>query len=225
MTDHFLSPERLDALQASWVRLLANYSIAPADAYPIFDRLVAAHSEPQRAYHTLEHIAETLRVAGRLSDFANDPRAVQLALWFHDAIYDPTRSDNEASSAELARAWLVPVGVPNAILDRVAELILATAHAEFAEPGADTAVILDADLAILSAEPSRYARYAADVRREYSWVDDAAFRAGRGKVLRSFLDRPRIYRTSRMYEVAEPAARANLAAELARYDDPIADVS
>jgi predicted metal-dependent HD superfamily phosphohydrolase len=95
-------------------------------------------------------------------------------------------------------------------------MIRATAHSAAGEVDADTAVLLDADLAILSAEERRYARYAADVRREYTWVDEPAYRAGRTKVLEGFLARSRIYRTERMHAAAEAAARANLRAEVER---------
>jgi predicted metal-dependent HD superfamily phosphohydrolase len=109
---------------------------------------------------------------------------------------------------------LTPLGVPDETLKHVATMIRATAHADIREVDADSAVLHDADLAILSAEPRRYARYAADIRREYAWVDDEAYRAGRAKVLASFLNRPRIYRTERMHSVAEGAARKNIRAEI-----------
>lgn len=211
-----ISPERLDLMQAGWVRLLGRYGVSPADAYPVFDRLVAAHTEPHRSYHTLEHLNEMFKVAGKLADAATDPAAVQLAIWFHDAVCDPRATDNEGRSAALAVGLLTLLGIPEATRDHVAAMIRATAHAADGDVDADTAVLLDADLAILSAEEKRYARYAADVRREYAWVDDAAYRAGRTKVLEGFLARPRIYRTERMHAAAEEAARANLRAEIGR---------
>ncbi|HVL11359.1 MAG TPA: hypothetical protein VM529_02255, partial [Gemmata sp.] len=93
-----ISPERLDAMQGQWVRLLAPFGVAPAAAYPPFDALVAAYSAPGRHHHTLEHLAEMFRVAGRLAPQTDDPAAVQLAIWFHDAVYDPRAKDNEARS-------------------------------------------------------------------------------------------------------------------------------
>jgi predicted metal-dependent HD superfamily phosphohydrolase len=209
-----ISPERLESMQTGWVRLLAHYSVGPAAAYPVFDRLVAAHSEPHRFYHTLEHVHEVLKVAGKLAEAAADPSAVHLAIWFHDAVYDSRATDNEERSAVLAVDLLGPLGVPEDTLRHVAALIRTTTHTAVGEVDSDTAVLLDADLAILSAEDRRYARYAADVRREYAWVEDAAYRAGRIKVLQGFLDRPRIYRTERMRAVAEEAARKNLRAEI-----------
>jgi predicted metal-dependent HD superfamily phosphohydrolase len=213
-----ISPERLASLQAGWVQLVARHGVEPAAAYPVFDRLVAAYSEPHRIYHTLEHVHEVLRVAGRLADAATDPAAVQLAIWFHDAVYDPRATDNEERSAALAVEWLQPLSIPGH--NHVADMIRATAHTAAAESDADTAVLLDADLAILSAEERRYARYAADIRREYASVEDGAYRAGRMKVLQAFLDRPRIYRTDRMFTAAEEAARRNLRAEIARLSLP-----
>jgi predicted metal-dependent HD superfamily phosphohydrolase len=198
------------------VPLLARFSVAPADAHPIFHRLVAAYSEPHRFYHTLEHLDEMLQVAGKPAD----PAAVELAIWFHDAVYDPKSKDNEDRSAVLAVEWLRPLQIPEETLQHVAAMIRATAHTGADEVDADTAVLLDADLASLSAEERRYARYAADIRREYAWVDDSAYRAGRAKALDSFLSRPRIYRTERMRAVAEESARRNLLAEINRLKTP-----
>ena len=154
------------------------------------------------------------KVASRLADTAVDPAAVQLAIWFHDAAYDPRSTDNERRSAILAAELLRPLGVPEPTLEHVAAMIRATAHNSSAPSDADTDVLLDADLAILSAEERRYSRYAADIRREYAWVDDAAYCAGRTKVLEGFLNRPRIYRTDRMFSAAEESARRNLLREV-----------
>jgi predicted metal-dependent HD superfamily phosphohydrolase len=217
-----LSPERLDALQRDWVRLLGDYGVTPADAYPVFDRLVAAHSEPHRHYHTLEHLAEVFRVVGRLAAHAEDIRAVRLAVWFHDAVYDPRAADSEARSADLAVVLLTGLGVPADTVAKVERLVNATAHLVSAAPPTDpdAVVLLDADLAILGASEDRYRRYAADVRREYAFVPDADYRAGRAAVLRAFLARPRIFRLPVMFEEGEHRARANLGAELADLGRP-----
>lgn len=211
-----ISPERLESLQAAWVRLLATFGVSPADAYPPFDALVAAHSEPHRHYHNLEHLAEMFRVASRLAAHTEDA-AVQLAIWFHDSVYDPRAKDNEARSAELAVEMLAPLGVPVPTIEKVKRLILATAHLLAAEPptDADAAVLLDADLAILAASEERYRRYAADIRKEYAFVPDTDYRAGRASVLKLFLARPQLFRNAVMIEEGEARARANLAAELA----------
>lgn len=210
-------PERLDPLQRGWAKLLERYGVAPADAYPVFDVLVAAYSAPDRHHHDLEHVADMLRVVSRLVGLADDPAALQLAVWFHDAVYDPRAKDNEDRSAELAVDLLGPVGVPRADLDRVARLVRATAHLTGTEPAGDreTAVLLDADLAVLGAAPDRYRRYAEGIRAEYAWVPEPDYRAGRARVISHFLARPRLFRTDLMYAEGEVRARSNLGAELA----------
>jgi predicted metal-dependent HD superfamily phosphohydrolase len=211
-----VSPERLESMQRGWVRTLETYRLAPADAYPPFDLLVAAYSAPERHYHNLEHIAEMFRVVDRLSARVEEPAALHLAVWFHDAVYDSRAKDNEQRSGELAVALLGPLGVPAATTERIVNMIGATAHTAGGGPPAlrDTCVLLDADLAILSASEERYARYAADIRKEYSWVPEADYRAGRAAVLERFLAAPRIYQTQIMFDEGEQRARANLRAEL-----------
>lgn len=211
-----ISPERAEALQTGWVRLLGGYGVGPADAYPVFDALIADHSQPHRHYHTLTHIGEMLRVAGRLADVSNDPAAVQLAVWFHDCVCDPRAKNNEERSAERMAGLLAPLNLPAELIDRVARMIRATAHTGDPADDPDTLVLLDADLSILSAEEWRYVRYADAIRLEYDWVDDEAYRAGRTAVLQAFLSRPQIYRTERFRSLGEEPARRNLAWEIAR---------
>jgi predicted metal-dependent HD superfamily phosphohydrolase len=212
-----ISPERLDALQWAWIGLLQSYEVEPATVYPVFDRLVAAHAEPHRHYHTLEHVGEVLRVIGRLGRLAPNLRAVQLAAWFHDAVYDPRAKDNEARSADWAERELTTLGLPADDVSQVVNLVRSTAHFDGEQfSGPDFDVLHDADLAILGAAEARYRRYADDVRKEYAWVQDADYRTGRTKVLQSFLARSHIYRTDLMREEGEAAARRNMAEEAER---------
>ncbi len=217
-----VTPERLDALQRGFARLLESHGVAVADAYPLFDRLVAAHEEPHRHYHTLEHVGEVLRVAGRLA--ATSPGTVALAAWFHDAVYDPTRHDNEGRSAELAVHELTALGLDAATVNSVATLVRTTAHLSGGEPPAapDARALLDADLAILGAAPVRYERYARDIRREYAHVSDGDYARGRVAVLERFLARPWLYFDPRMVLEGDGPARANLAAERDRLAGAIA---
>jgi predicted metal-dependent HD superfamily phosphohydrolase len=210
-----ISPERLDILQTQWIRFLEPLGVEPAAAYPAFDRLVAAYSEPHRHYHTLEHLVEVLKVLGRLAKHCRHPAAVQLAAWYHDAVYDPTRGDNEERSAELAGAEMTAIGLDAETIDRVRELIRRTDHRARPDDDADAIVLLDADLAILGAGESRYRRYAEAIRREYAHVPEATYRAGRAAVLDTFLARPRLFRTGELFLEAEAAARRNLTAERA----------
>jgi predicted metal-dependent HD superfamily phosphohydrolase len=209
-----ISPERLELLQLGWAAQLTRFGVLPVDAYRPFDDLVARYQEPHRHYHNLEHIGEVLKVIGKLSDAAPDTSNLFLAAWYHDAVYDPRAKDNEQRSADLARTQLSALGLPGAMLDQVAAMILATAHGDVAI-GGDASILVDADLAILAAEANRYRRYSEAIRAEYDWVDDAQYRSGRARVLEVFLNRERIYQTERMRAVAEEPARINLRAELA----------
>jgi predicted metal-dependent HD superfamily phosphohydrolase len=217
-----VSPERLESMQKGWTRVLEKYRVAPADAYPPFDALVAAYTSPERHYHNLEHLGEMFRVADRLSPSVEDPNALHLAIWFHDAVYDSRAKDNERRSGELAVDLLGPIGVPSSTIERVVQMIWATAHTADGQPPAlrDTQVLLDADLAILGASEERYARYAADIRKEYAWVPEADYRKGRAAVLQRFLAAPRIYLTQTLFEEGEQRARANLRTELALLQAP-----
>jgi predicted metal-dependent HD superfamily phosphohydrolase len=175
--------------------------------------LVAAWSQPHRRYHDLAHLAAVLGLAGELDSAAADPVAVRLAAWYHDAVYDPQRSDNEEVSADRARAGLRGL-VPEARVEEVARLVLLTASHD-PEPGdTDGAVLCDADLAVLAGPPEAYATYASAVREEYGHLSDEEFTAGRIAVLEQLLGLPALYRLPAVAGAWEPRARANLTAEL-----------
>jgi predicted metal-dependent HD superfamily phosphohydrolase len=173
------------------------------------DSLVARYGEPGRAYHTVQHLQECLGWFERVADIAEHPAEVELALWFHDAVYDVRRHDNEERSADLARESLLAAGVAPEVAGRVASLVLATRHS--AQPsGRDEQVLVDIDLAILGAEPARFAEYDHQIREEYAFVPPELYRSKRREVLQAFLDRPRLYATEPMHAALEQAARRNL---------------
>ena len=165
----------------------------------LLDRLRERYAEPHRHYHTLEHIAHCLEEFDPRQ--AADPEAVELAIWFHDAIYDTRRHDNEERSAE----WLLQE-MPEA--RRAAGLILVTKHHRASTP--DEALLVDVDLAILGQPEERFERYERQIREEYSWVPEPIFREKRAAILRGFLERPYIYGTEAFRAKYEAAARRNL---------------
>jgi predicted metal-dependent HD superfamily phosphohydrolase len=176
--------------------------------------LLRRYAEPHRRYHTTEHLAAVLDGVDELAAEADDADSVRLAAWFHDAVYDPARGDNEERSAVLAERTLAGAGLPPAEIAEVARLVRLTTTHDPAEDDRNGAVLCDADLAILAADPERYAAYAAAVREEYAAVPDEAFRAGRAGVLRGLLDLPALFRTPAGHERWEAAARHNLETEL-----------
>ncbi|CAM5439263.1 hypothetical protein GCM10010378_28170 [Streptomyces viridochromogenes] len=205
----------LDDLRARWLHtLLAVRSDDTAAPEPYGDALLKRWSEPQRRYHTVDHLAAVLEHVDVLAEYATDVEAVRLAAWFHDAVYLPDRSENEERSARLAERALPEAGVPAERTAEVARLVRLTVTHD-PEPGdLNGEVLCDADLAILAAPPSAYAAYTAAVREEYHFVPNDAFRAGRADVLRQLLALPGLFRTPYGRERWEATARYNLTSEL-----------
>jgi predicted metal-dependent HD superfamily phosphohydrolase len=140
--------------------------------------------------------------------------ACRLAAWFHDAVYDPNATDNEARSARLAEEVLRGLRVPDVLVAEVARLVELTATHD-PDPGDhDGAVLCDADLAVLASGPEEYGRYVEGVRREYQHLDDALFARGRGDVLRRLLARDPLFSTELGRVEWEARARANVEREL-----------
>jgi len=197
----------------AWKRLWGELGAAEIPM-GVFNQLVRAYSEGHRQYHTLQHLRECLAHFDAAASLARRPAEVELALWFHDAIYDPRATDNERRSADWAARTTRAAGCPDAVADRVHALVLATeGHESGDDP--DTQLLLDIDLAILGAAPARYAEYGRQVRAEFAHVPEGEFRARRGAVLRAFLARPRIFATDAFRAALENRARSNLASELA----------
>lgn len=181
--------------------------------------LAALYRQPGRHYHGLAHIEALLALAREHRAQLTDPEAIESAVWFHDAIYDSRRSDNEARSAALAAEKLSPRAEP-ARLSRIVTMIEATATHALPDLGGeaanrDAAFFLDMDLSILGAKRSVFDSYEAAVRREYGWVEDKAWRSGRAAVLKKFLARPHIFHTEAFRQRFEAEARKNIARSIA----------
>ena len=203
-------------LRARWTQTLlaARHGAGGPDPLPYADDVLARWSEPQRYYHTVDHLTAVLNHIDVLEEHAADPDLVRLAAWFHDAVYLPDRSENEERSAHLAERALAEAGLTPAATAEVARLVrLTVTHAPEADD-LNGQVLCDADLAILAAPPKPYAAYTAAVREEYAFVPDDAFRAGRAAVLRQLLGLPRLFRTPHGEREWESRARHNLATEL-----------
>jgi predicted metal-dependent HD superfamily phosphohydrolase len=198
-------------LHAAWTEAAGT----SGESLAAFDDVVGRHREPHRRYHGVRHVTWVVRhvhdLAGSVS--VADLGAVTMAAFFHDAVYDPRAADNERQSAALAVRVLDALGWAQDRAHAVASLIAATErHEPTDEP--DRAVLLDADLAVLGSEPAAYQAYVTGVRAEYAHVDPPSWRTGRAAVLRSLLDRPRLYSTSLATTRWEARARANMTAEL-----------
>ena len=207
----------IEGLKARWrthVQMLGNFS---ADLVGrTFENLCASYSEPQRHYHTLAHLTSLFDCLEQHAEEIGDPARVAFAAWYHDIVYDPRRSDNEAKSAERAIKELDALGADSALRSHVVQLILATKNHAAGGRDYDDDVFLDADLAILGAPETEYRRYVSDVRAEYAHVDDAGWRQGRGAFLKKIAAAPRIFRTGVFEGEYADQARANIAWELSQ---------
>ena len=199
-----------DRWEAVWQKLGA--SAAPQE---VFDELIKAYSSPDRFYHTLAHIEDCLSIFDQTKSFAFRPTEVELAIWFHDGVYDTHGSDNEQKSAEWARATIEGLRIDINTSDRVADLILATRHTNEVTD-ADAHLIVDVDLSILGREAVVFWRYEENIRKEYSWVPGPVFRQKRTEILTSFLNRPSIYFHEEYQGRFEQTARANLKQAIAK---------
>lgn len=187
--------------------------------YPdVIAGLQARYGEPHRAYHTWAHIEALLTDFQRLNWAA--PLAVEAALFFHDAVYQPLTTDNEAASAALMRGVLQG-RLERDALDHAEAIVLATARHTVPEGLSDALAgdirqFLDMDLAILGAPPDVFDAYDVAIRREFAEVPDAVFYPRRRAVMAGFLARPRIYLTDAFHRTHDAPARANLARLVAR---------
>jgi predicted metal-dependent HD superfamily phosphohydrolase len=172
------------------------------------------YAEPHRRYHTQDHLNAVLDLVDELAPHADDPDAVRLAAWFHDAVYDPERGDSEERSARLAQRMLADTQLPLETVEEVARLVRLTRSHDPAEDDRNGQVLCDADLAILAADPADYAAYAAAVREEYFFVPDEFFRSGRAELLDRLLTLPSLFHTPEARERFEAKARHNVETEL-----------
>ncbi len=179
---------------------------AVGDSTFVYDELVHAYGSLNRRYHTLEHVGRVLcelDVAGP----CEDRPAVEMALWFHDVVYDARKKDNEVASA----LWLEKSGfqakIPATRVARAAAHVRATAHGLNGNDDPDTAVVLDCDLAILAAPKAMFDRYDQQIREEYAWVPEADYRRERSRIFNAFLARRRIFRSPAFADYEGPAKR------------------
>ena len=172
--------------------------------------LLQAYAQPHRKYHSTEHLQACLEQFAHLQDLAERAGEVQLALWFHDAVYETTHTDNELRSAEWAQSSALQAGAGPDCAQRVFDLVMVTRH-NVAPASRDQQVLLDVDLSILGQPPAVFDAYEAQITEEYAAVPPAQRRTRRRQILQQFLQRARIYHTDRFFAWYEAQARDNLA--------------
>jgi predicted metal-dependent HD superfamily phosphohydrolase len=178
----------------------------------IFLELAGSYQANTRHYHTDRHVSECLKHFSYHRDQAENPAEIEIAIWFHDAIYDTTKSDNEEQSADWAKRFLSNKSVNPKVVDRITNMIIATkTHQSETE---DSALMVDIDLGILGTSADAFEEYDAAIRREFHWVPTVQYCIGRSQVLSSFLKREAIYQTPVMFNLYEVQARENLSRKI-----------
>ena len=180
-----------------------------------FAEVERRYAEPHRAYHNLAHVMDCLEKFDSARQLARNPVAVEMALWYHDAVYDPRAMDNEERSAALAAQVADEAGLADTLKSQVIQLILATKKHD-ATVSEDAPLVVDIDLSILGAAPPRFDEYECQIRQEYDWVPQDSFAVGRTSILQGFLARPAIFSTETFRGRFEQQARENLKCSIAR---------
>ncbi|WP_244939929.1 hypothetical protein [Leptospira adleri] len=178
-----------------------------------WNEIVRHYSEKHRFYHDLSHIENLSNQLIQVKDRISDWDTILFSILYHDIIYDVSSQENEEKSAELARIRLQSFDYADHRIQKCVSQIIAT-KGHSASDDLDTNLFLDADLSILGEEWDLYSEYCKNIRKEYSIYSDSDYKAGRGKVLKSFSNMDRIYKTDFFFERYEKRAKENLKREL-----------
>ena len=187
-----------------------------AGASAVFDELEARYREPHRRYHTPAHLVHCLSCFDLAADRMEEPDAVEMALWFHDVIYDVPGKDNERRSAEWFATRAGGRG-PERFRSKVYRLIMVTQHREAPET-LDESFIVDIDLSSFGLPWDEFLRDTLAVREEFPMVPDAAYYPRQRMFIESLTARPRFCFTDFFRERHEARARRNIEQLFARIE-------
>lgn len=207
----------------------AGATAGPEEIEKVGEELLDRWSEPGRHFHNLRHLTDVLARVDELAEETHEPDLVRLAAWYHGAVFDAAErasyahrgGEDEQASAALARTELTALGVPEPGVDRVVRLVVTLARHSPDREDFDCAVLCDADLAMLAAEPQRYKAYLEDVRAEYAHLPTEEFVRARIAILRRLVARDHLF-ASPLGAAWEEPARQNVSAELHRLEKELA---
>jgi predicted metal-dependent HD superfamily phosphohydrolase len=195
-----------------WNKLWKSLGAAK-DGEDLFYQLINAYNDKNRAYHNISHIKHCLNEFDQIKYRLKNPKEVELAIWFHDVIYDPKSVSNEEESAEFTILELKKSEAPCISIDMVKHFILATKHDRSINTP-DSEYLVDIDISIFGYPPKIYMDYEKNIRKEYEWVPEAIYRKKRKELLISFLSRGKIYYTNFFSNKYELQSRSNLKAAI-----------
>ena len=211
------TPELIDKVKYRWNELIQQYCRDTSLTDRFFEEIEKKYTARSRYYHNLQHIAALLQLCEQYTDRLTDKYVVELAVFYHDIIYNVLRKDNEPRSALLAIKRLYAVGVPEDKITQVKLFIEATQTHSITGTVVNThdlQLFLDFDMSILGAGWNDYLEYTKQVRREYRVYPDKLYIPGRTKFLEHCLQTQHIFQTPEFRETYEAAARANMLNEL-----------
>ena len=200
-------------LKQIFIELSLKYSGNTRLIETLWTEIEKNYAHKTRHYHTLAHLENLYVQLEEAKKEIEDWDTVLFTLFYHDIIYNPVNNDNEAKSAELAKRRVQSLAYPTNKIDKCVKQILATKE-HIKSTNSDTNFFTDADLSILGQAWEKYADYLNQVRKEYSVYPDFIYNPGRKKVLNSFLNRERVFKTNLFFEKFEKTARQNMVKEL-----------
>lgn len=203
-------------LQDRWQEFARRCDLPQADE--IWDAISTLYSGEDRPYHNLHYIHDCLEKwdAWPKRPIGVDADMIELAIWFHDIIYDSRRADNEEASAALLSHFIKE----HPLCTETIALILSTQHRDTAGMRCEE-ILSDIDLSILGAPAEQYQDYARAIRKEYHWSLDENFAEKRSFVLRNFLDRDWIYHTPHARTLWQKQAHSNLQWEIDQHAETL----
>jgi predicted metal-dependent HD superfamily phosphohydrolase len=209
-----------ETLKERFTNIVLGIRSEPMIASKWSEALISRYTEPHRYYHTTSHIVAMIFCLIQYHVHFKDLLAAELAIFFHDWIYDPESKTNELDSIAEFDKFADEVALDNLLRRKVIRMIEATIKHQLSEnistgEMSNVKMFLDFDLEVLGRDWNDYEIYAQQIRKEYICYDDAAYRSGRVKVLRAFLNRERIYFSDVYYKDKEQIARTNVAREIA----------
>lgn len=203
----------MSLLKETYLELVLNYSKDTLLNNQLWDEIELNYSHKKRYYHNLSHLDNLLTQLQEIKYKIYDCNSILFSLYYHDIIYNPIKSNNEAKSADLAVNRMNELNVEAKIVEKCKSQILATKlHIESVD--VDTNYFTDADLCILGQDWDMYFQYSKDIRKEYALYPNFIYNAGRKKALNHFLNMPRIYKTEVFFEKFENQAKRNIEREI-----------
>lgn len=197
--------EMSDRFSRLWSRCAGGH--APDES--LWETIANRYGEPHRHYHDLGHIRQCLSELDQADGAIGETDATEMAIWFHDVIYEYAAKDNEERSADTFRSYAAGA-LDEAFIDRVYDFILATKHTGSA-PDEGTAFLVDIDLSGFGLPWEGYLADSDALRLEAPNVSDADYYAGKLRFLDSLLEWPSIFQTAHFRDRLEAQARANIA--------------